>query len=472
MQHRRLKIANDKTKWNKQSAQNKLVRQKLVAQTDEPVSKAVFNEGTDIFQVSQDVSTRKSIRLLTGTVRAKGPGGTRTVQVLLDTGSELAFMDKRLAADLKLSAIGTAKVHISTFGSNETKENVCERVKAGLYDSEGNHHKFSAMASVYGPMGFFLASNQAICAAAYLKHRASQNLLVAKSRLPSIQAQQTIPKLEIMAIAMAAGLALSTIAELNREINIGEVIILSDSEIALTWLRIGATTKVAGVLVANRVTTEQEIIEPDRFGSLQKLKRTMAYVLRFVRKASRGLEEGKQKEMQKSIPELPKEHIRGAFTGIEIRNAMSTVTRLHQVEHRPTLEHPPNCKLNLINDSNGLIQCYGRLRNSILANETKYPAFIAPNTALARLIIEDEHGDIHCAKSHTNSNARQRYWIPRLRRLIKKVIKRCDRCQRFNDLRYRYSKTKDSPEMGVMEGRPFLRIALDCFRPLALKEES
>ncbi|KHJ89107.1 Pao retrotransposon peptidase [Oesophagostomum dentatum] len=279
------------------------------------------------------------------------------------------------------------------------------------------------------------ASNQAMCAAAYLKHGASQNILVAKSRLPSIKAQHTIPKLELMAIAMAARLALSTVTELNREINIGEVIILSDSEIALSWLRTGATTKMAGVLVANRVreitqiaqklqqdniamklgyvntklnpadmgtrgldklkmmnnlwwtgpsftteelerwpeetrlfeledksqvnvvlqdTRKQEMIELDRFGSLQKLKRTMAYVLRFVRKTSKGLAKERQKEMQSSIPELPKEDIRGPLTGIEIRDAMNTLIRLHQIEHRPTLEHPSNCKLNLDSDSNGL----------------------------------------------------------------------------------------------------------------------
>ncbi|KAL6726415.1 hypothetical protein Aduo_008387 [Ancylostoma duodenale] len=64
--------------------------------------------------------------------------------------------------------------------------------------------------ATYKLVMFTDASTQVMCAAAYLSNENNQNLLIAKSRLPSIQCHHTIPKLEMTAITMGTRLALNT----------------------------------------------------------------------------------------------------------------------------------------------------------------------------------------------------------------------------------------------------------------------
>ncbi|EPB70268.1 hypothetical protein ANCCEY_10635 [Ancylostoma ceylanicum] len=104
--------------------------------TDEP-----SQEGQDIFQASNDEAA-KSTRLPTGTIWVKGPGSFRSVQILLDTGSELSFIDKQLADELKLESVGSRKLRINTLGSNRTKENVYElyeQVNVSEHDGKTVH---------------------------------------------------------------------------------------------------------------------------------------------------------------------------------------------------------------------------------------------------------------------------------------------------------------------------------------------
>ncbi|KAL6735303.1 hypothetical protein Aduo_005759 [Ancylostoma duodenale] len=399
------------------------------------------------------------------------------------------------------------------------------------------------------------ASTQAMCAAAYLSNENSQNLLIAKSRLPSVQSHHTISKLEMMAVTMGTRHALNTYLEIKSQIRISDVFILSDSEIALSWLKVPPNTKGTGVLVANIVKEMKEIIkivrrleeegakvrfgyvntrdnpadertrgssakefanslrwtgppstrqdfstwpeesrlfqiqeepiqvalvenereeawlESSRCNNLTSLRRTAAYVLRFLRNLTDRLGEPTKARIRKAIPELGREQVKGSITGLEIRDAMKVLLRMHQTQHSAVIEHVSNAKLNLRQDSHGLTRCYRRLGNSALGEDAKNPAFVAPNTPLARLIIQEAHGHLHCATAHTMSNVRQQFWIPRLRKQVKKLIRRCVSCQRFNNLPFRYPDMKDLPERRVVQGRPFLHVGLDYFRPWKLRED-
>ncbi|VDL78814.1 unnamed protein product [Nippostrongylus brasiliensis] len=79
------------------------------------------------------------------------------------------------------------------------------------------------------------ASTEAYAACAYLCSPQGASIIMAKARLPSTKAAITIPKLEMSAIRLAARLALSVVDQLTSVIAIEEVLILSDSEIALNW---------------------------------------------------------------------------------------------------------------------------------------------------------------------------------------------------------------------------------------------
>ncbi|KIH65590.1 integrase core domain protein [Ancylostoma duodenale] len=313
--------------------------------------------------------------------------------------------------------------------------------------------------ATYKLVMFTDASTQVMCAAAYLSNENNQNLLIAKSRLPSIQCHHTIPKLEMTAITMGTRLALNTTSD---------VFILSDSEIALNWLKVPPKAKGTGVLVANRV---KEIIKIVRRLEEEGAKVRFGYIHTRDNPADEGTSGSSAKEfanslwwtgppstkqdsntwpeesrnlterlgeptkarIRKAIPDLGGEEVKGPIIGLGMRDAMNVLLRMHQTQHSAVIEHISNAKLNLRHDSHGITRCYGRLENSTLGEDAKNPAFVAPNTVLARLIIQEAH--------------------------------------RFNNLPFRYPDMMDLPERRVVHGRPFLHVRLDYFGPWKLRED-
>ncbi|KIH69105.1 Pao retrotransposon peptidase [Ancylostoma duodenale] len=106
---------------------------------------------------------------------------------------------------------------------------------------------------VHQLVAFSDASTSAMAACVYVKQGNPQELLVAKSKLPSIKGVHTIPKLEMNALTIAGRLTLTTYEELKKTITVDAVYLLSDSEMVLSWLKNGDPSKVTGVLVSNRV---------------------------------------------------------------------------------------------------------------------------------------------------------------------------------------------------------------------------
>ncbi|KAL6722448.1 hypothetical protein Aduo_017573 [Ancylostoma duodenale] len=379
----------------------------------------------------------------------------------------------------------------------------------------------------------------------YIAHEGEQTLIMARTKLPSIKEKHTIPKMEMNAVTIAATLSLTIYEELKKAININEIVILTDWEIVLNWIRSPKEKKFRGLLITNRINELMKIVErlkdegvdiqfgyiatqhnpadcatrgltaeelknhnwwdgPDfsrkhrrewptetqlftpvieatetttvdvvtttgeggafpwsRFSSLTRMIRTTAYMRRFV---SRYREKATPRKQSHNDPSAERP---SSLTGEEIRIARTTLMKIHQEEHRDSLTQTKLKNLNIKeSDQDGLLRCYGRLGDSHIPEEAKNPILIAPNTELAKLIILEAHGPLRCTTGHTMSNVRQKYWIPRLGQQTKKVIRECVKCQRFNNLPYKYPDTTHMPKRRVVRARPFQFIGLDYFGPL------
>lgn len=72
--------------------------------------------------------------------------------------------------------------------------------------------------------------------------------------------------------------------------------------------------------------------------------------------------------------------------------------------------------LNLQKNSEGLYECRGRIQGS-------YPIYLLPSVLLTEKMVHDAHVlSLHGGVGLTVTSIRQEYWVPRLRRLAKKVI--------------------------------------------------
>ncbi|KIH42918.1 hypothetical protein ANCDUO_27092, partial [Ancylostoma duodenale] len=105
------------------------------------------------------------------------------------------------------------------------------------------------------------ASTTTMAACTYIAHEGEQTLIMARTKLPSIKEKHTIPKMEMNAVTIAARLSLTIYEELRKAININEIVILTDSEIGLNWIKSPKEKKFRGLLVTNRINETMKIVE-------------------------------------------------------------------------------------------------------------------------------------------------------------------------------------------------------------------
>ncbi|KAK6761731.1 hypothetical protein RB195_022712 [Necator americanus] len=121
-------------------------------------------------------------------------------------------------------------------------------------------------------------------------------------------------------------------------------------------------------------------------------------------------------------------------------------------------------------DPKGIVRCRGRLWNSDLTKDAKFPILIAAKTPLASLIIEEAHGTFHLSTVHTMAKVRENSRIPQLRRQVQKILRRCVPCQKMNNLPFRYPEMSDLPTRRVTRTRPFQHVGIDYFGPITTKQ--
>lgn len=103
------------------------------------------------------------------------------------------------------------------------------------------------------------ASSDACAACTYLRSSTSVGLVMAKGKLPSLKAKMTIPKMELNALTLATRLSNSVASQIASVVAIEHILILTDSEIALNWIKAGPQHD-AGPFIRNRVFEIHNIV--------------------------------------------------------------------------------------------------------------------------------------------------------------------------------------------------------------------
>nr|CDJ98122.1 Integrase domain containing protein [Haemonchus contortus] len=215
-----------------------------------------------------------------------------------------------------------------------------------------------------------------------------------------------------------------------------------------------------------------DIIELQRFGSLTKARRVLAYALRFLKKVCSRVDGELQSKLQDHLPWLRHDTKESSLSARDIHDANHALLRNHQMAYVKTPYRKELSKnLNLKEDNTKLLRTYGRLNKSDLDPMANNPIFIVPHTELSQMIISEAHGKYHRSTAHTMSEVRQKYWIPRLREQVKKCIHQCVPCQKANNLPFKYPEMTDIPGFRVTKARPFQHIGLDYFGPLTVSQE-
>lgn len=204
-------------------------------------------------------------------------------------------------------------------------------------------------------------------------------------------------------------------------------------------------------LEENYVVTYHQLTEPlidvTRFSSWLKLLRTTAYVLRFVKYL---------------VPESPKNQSR-FLQQHELSRAFNLLIKMVQreyythdynmlIKNKPIDEESVLYRLSPYVDEEGILRIEGRIDNCKDLNIcTKRPIILPPDHHVTKLIILDEH--VRCShrfNENVVNNLREKFYIPKIRVVVKAVTKQCQLCKNFGAV----------PRVPQMAGLPTARLSI------------
>ncbi|XP_050308277.1 uncharacterized protein LOC126744768 [Anthonomus grandis grandis] len=212
-------------------------------------------------------------------------------------------------------------------------------------------------------------------------------------------------------------------------------------------------------------TNTKSLFPFERFSNLLKIKRVMAYVLRFVNNAR-----------------TPKNNRQNSFlTCNEINDAFNKLIKASQVESfvdelsilssKRQLPKPSNIlSLNPFIDDQGIMRVGGRLSNSEYSFSKKYPILLSPNHILTQLIMRYEHERLlHAGPQLLLSHIRDNFWPIAGRNLARKIVHNCVKCCRYNPQSVQ-PIMGDLPAARVQQALPFIKVGVDYAGPFQTKD--
>ena len=153
-------------------------------------------------------------------------------------------------------------------------------------------------------------------------------------------------------------------------------------------LEVNCELDTADLCAESMKTTANNTVDALRFSSYSKLLRVTAYVLRFIANC-------KMKKTQRKT---------GVITAEELHNA--NVITLKETQHNVFEEEINNLssqspkrtaitrQLGLYMDNDGLLRCAGRIHNSSLNADTKFPILLPKKHLVTRLIFIESHESV------------------------------------------------------------------------------
>ena len=201
------------------------------------------------------------------------------------------------------------------------------------------------------------------------------------------------------------------------------------------------------------------IVDCTRFGNLNKLLNTTAYVVRFVNNLKNTSREEDRNE---------------CIMAEERENALMLWIRAEQNLFRKQREsnyQKLRGSLKLFDDVNGIIRLKGRFGSSSFDYDVKHPILMAGDRHFAELLVRDCHTRVmHAGVEATVSLLRRRFWIVKGRQYVKSILRKCVICKRYQGRTMNSPESPDLPNFRFNDSFSFCNIGLDYAGPLYVRD--
>ena len=366
------------------------------------------------------------------------------------------------------------------------------------------------------------ASKQGVCAAVYAVVKQDsgviQGLVAARSRLA--KTSLTIPRLELVAGHMAVNLAVNVRSALQGLKITKDIHCWLDSTVALHWLndngeyrqlvasRVNKMKSQENVLWRHVPTTENPADLGSRGGSVTAaelwwkgptwLAHPSKWPPQIVTKASEMSDGERKVQRELSVVGVevsnyfdtilskfglrkamrifgwvsrfihnsrnPSKRIVGAMTTDEVLTAeMFWVKRTQQQAVNSETFVEDKLQLNLQLNADGIWVCCGRIQG-------EYPLYLPDSSLFTTKLVQRAHVcTLHGGVGLVMAKIREMYWVPRLRRLTKKVISDCWGCKKFRAVPAPPPPPGPLPKARTEQSTPFNVIGVDFAGPVSIE---
>ncbi|KAL5500691.1 hypothetical protein EMCRGX_G012286 [Ephydatia muelleri] len=196
------------------------------------------------------------------------------------------------------------------------------------------------------------------------------------------------------------------------------------------------------------------------FSNLQKLLRVTAYVLKFIELLKSHSDCVQKPSLKLNVDDISKAEaywIKFAQVALEEDRRFSTWKQ----------------QFNLVLDENRIWRCKGRLANANITDSAKYPILLDSSHHLTYLIVQRCHERVfHNGTKETLTELRGRFWIVKGRQVVRRILRRCVLCKRFEGKPYDEPPPPPLPVFRVQEAPPFAVTGVDYAGPLYLKDSN
>ena len=196
----------------------------------------------------------------------------------------------------------------------------------------------------------------------------------------------------------------------------------------------------------------ESVISSSDYSHSTRLVRVTAFVLRFINNLKLR---------------VASERVKGSLTASEYKQAeFLWIRSIQNLERKKPNFQQKSLHFGLYEDQDGVQRCKGRLGNAVLPFDARFPIFLPSDNHLTALIIEECHRKVlHNGVKETLTELRSRFWVPRGRQVVRRVIARCFVCKRFEGQHY------SVPPAAALPGEQFAftNTGVDFCGPLFVK---
>lgn len=237
------------------------------------------------------------------------------------------------------------------------------------------------------------------------------------------------------------------------------------------WPTQGITEDTNLEAKAVKVLTTTTFEDPlNRYSSLAKAYRVLAYVLRLWRNTGRN-----RTNLRISCEEITMEEIQDVKTRLIVLTQRHFFAKeYHSLKKQSAISMNSNLiSLNPFLDPKGVMRANGRLSQSpALTYNERHPILLPYDSKLTELLVEFTHKvTIHGGNQLMTRVLRAEFWIFRLKPLVKKVIHRCKICLICKQKTQTQIMAALPPERTQLS-RPFTNTGVDFAGPFNIKSFS